>query len=316
LSRRIAFLIFPEFQLLDVAGPIAAFEAANRMRPGTYLLRVIAERAGNVTTSAGTVWQSHALGRARDIDTLMISGGFGTYDAVRNPRLVKFVRECARSSRRVASVCSGSYLLAVAGLLEGKVATTHWTRSQDFARRFPGVKLDADRIYVKSGKIWSSAGITAGIDLSLALIAEDLGEEVARRTAQQLVVYYRRPGGQSQFSALLELEKADGRFAQLLDHVRGNLRARLSVAELATRACMSPRNFARTFQAETGETPARAVMKLRAETARARLESGDGSVQEVAAHCGFGDPERMRRAFVQLFGMPPSALRRNKGDNR
>ena len=171
------------------------------------------------------------------------------------------------------------------------------------------MKLDADRIYVKAGKFWSSAGITAGIDLSLALIAEDLGEAVARKVAQQLGVYYRRPGGQSQFSTLLELERADGRFASLLDYVRTNLRERLSVEDLAARACMSPRNFARLFQTETGTSPARAVMRLRAETARAQIESGGVSVQEIARRCGFGDPERMRRAFVGLFGRPPSAMR-------
>jgi transcriptional regulator GlxA family with amidase domain len=175
------------------------------------------------------------------------------------------------------------------------------------------VKLDADRIFVKAGKFWSSAGITAGIDLSLALIAEDLGESVARKVAQQLVVYYRRPGGQSQFSTLLELERADGRFASLLDYVRTNLRERLSVDDLAARACMSPRNFARLFQTETGTSPARAVMRLRAETARAQLESGASSVQAVARDCGFGDPERMRRAFQQIFGVPPSGVRRSVG---
>ncbi len=209
----------------------------------------------------------------------------------------------------MASVCSGAYILAATGLLDGRAATTHWTRSDDFARKFPRVKLDADRIFVKAGKFWSSAGITAGIDLSLALIAEDLGEAVARKVAQQLVVYYRRPGGQSQFSTLLELERADGRFAPLLDYVRTNLRERLSVDELAARACMSPRNFARLFQTETGTSPARAVMRLRAETARAQIESGGASVQEIARSCGFGDPERMRRAFVSLFGRPPTALR-------
>ena len=219
------------------------------------------------------------------------------------------MRRCAGTARRIASVCSGAYILAATGLLDGRPATTHWTRSADFARRFPKVRLDADRIFVKSGKFWSSAGITAGIDLALALIAEDVGESVARKVAQQLVVYYRRPGGQSQFSTLLELERADGRFAPLLDYVRSNLTARLSVDDLAAQACMSPRNFARAFQSETGTSPAKAVMRLRAETARARLESGGHSVQVVAASCGFGDPERMRRAFVSLFGRPPSALR-------
>jgi transcriptional regulator GlxA family with amidase domain len=253
------------------------------------------------------------LPRAAALDTLVIVGGEGSRAAALDRTLLGYVRRCGSQARRVASVCSGAYLLAATGLLDGRPATTHWTRSEDFARRFPKVRLDADRIYVRSGKFWSSAGITAGIDLALALIAEDVGESVARKVAQQLVVYYRRPGGQSQFSTLLELERADGRFAALLDFVRANLTERLSVEDLAARACMSPRNFARAFQSETGTSPARAVMRLRAETARARLESGGHSVQSVAASCGFGDPERMRRAFVSLFGRPPSAMRVRAG---
>ena len=309
MTRRIAFLIFPDFQLLDAAGPISAFEIAGRYQPGSYELRLIAPQAGPVASTSGVTMNAVAMGKARSIDTLVISGGEGTRPAALSPRIVKFVGACGEMSRRVASVCSGAYILAATGLLDGRPATTHWTRSRDFARRFPRVELNADRIFVKSGKFWSSAGITAGIDLSLALIAEDLGESIARKVAQQLVVYYRRPGGQSQFSTLLELERADGRFASLLDHVRSNLRDRLSVEELAARACMSPRNFARVFQAETGVSPARAVMRLRAETARAQIESGGQSVQEIARNCGFVDPERMRRAFVSLFGRPPSALR-------
>jgi transcriptional regulator GlxA family with amidase domain len=309
VSRRVAFLVFPDFQLLDAAGPIAAFEIATRLAPGSYELRVIAERPGAIASSAGVDLVAGAFGRAAGLDTLIVAGGFGSRAAAKSPRTLRFVRACAERARRVASVCSGSYVLAEAGVLDGRPATTHWSRTQDFARRFPRVRLDADRIFVKSGKFWSSAGISAGIDLSLALIAEDLGEALARRVAQQLVVYYRRPGGQSQFSALLELERADGRFADLLDHVRANLRESLSVEDLAARACMSARHFARAFAAETGMTPARAVTKLRAETARAQLESGAVSVQSVANACGFRDPERMRRAFVRLFGVPPSALR-------
>jgi transcriptional regulator GlxA family with amidase domain len=309
MSRRIAFLVFTDFQLLDVAGPISAFEIAERYRPGTYELRLVAPQKGLVTSTAGVAMDAVTMGKASAIDTLIISGGEGTRPAALAPRIVNFVAACGAEARRVASVCSGAYILAATGLLDGRPATTHWTRSRDFARRFPRVKLNADRIFTRSGKFWTSAGITAGIDLSLALIAEDLGEAVARKVAQQLVVYYRRPGGQSQFSTLLELTRADGRFAPLLDHVRNNLRERLSVEELAVRACMSPRNFARVFQAETGSSPARAVMRLRAETARAQIESGGASVQEIARNCGFGDPERMRRAFVSLFGRPPSALR-------
>jgi transcriptional regulator GlxA family with amidase domain len=309
MPRRLAFLIFEDFQLLDAAGPISAFEIAARYAPGAYESRVIAPHAGAVGSSSGVSMNATRHGRATGIDTLVIAGGHGTRAAAQDATLLRFVARCGVQSRRVASVCSGAYLLAAAGLLDGRVATTHWTRTTDFARRYPKVKLEADRIYVKDGKFWSSAGITAGIDLALALIAEDLGESVARKVAQQLVVYYRRPGGQSQFSALLELERADGRFAPLLDHVRSNLRERLSVEDLAAQACMSPRNFARAFMAETGTSPAKAVTRLRAETARARLESGRVSVQQVAQDCGFGDPERMRRAFVSLFGKPPSSLR-------
>ena len=309
MPRRVAFLIFDDFQLLDAAGPISAFEIAERYAPGTYESRVIAARAGAVRSSSGASMNAVALGRAAGIDTLIIAGGNGTRAAARDAPLVRFVSNCGARSRRVASVCSGAYILAATGLLDGRTATTHWTRTSDFARRFPRVVLDADRIFVKAGKFWSSAGITAGIDLSLALIAEDLGESIARQVAQQLVVYYRRPGGQSQFSALLELERADGRFAPLLDHVRSHLRERLSVEDLATKACMSPRNFARAFLAETGTSPAKAVTRLRAETARAQIESGRASVQQVARDCGFGDPERMRRAFVSLFGKSPSSLR-------
>jgi transcriptional regulator GlxA family with amidase domain len=316
MSRRVAFLIFPDFQLLDAAGPIAAFEVAERYRPGSYELRLVAPQKGLVASTSGITMNAAAFGRPTAIDTLLIAGGEGTRAAALAPRIVKFVAACAVEARRVASVCSGAYILAATGLLDGRPATTHWTRSRDFARRFPRVLLNADRIFTRSGKFWTSAGITAGIDLSLALIAEDLGEAVARKVAQQLVVYYRRPGGQSQFSTLLELERADGRFAPLLDHVRSNLRERLSVEELAARACMSPRNFARVFQAETGVSPARAVMRLRAETARAQIESGGVSVQEIARNCGFGDPERMRRAFVSLFGRPPSSLRPPAPDQR
>ena len=309
MPRRVAFLVYPDFQLLDTAGPIAAFEVAEHYAPGTYALRTIALESGAVVSSAGASLHASALGRPRDIDTLVIAGGNGTRAAARDPRLLRFVTACGEHARRVASVCSGAYILAATGLLDGRSATTHWTRSGDFTQRFPRVRLDADRIFVKDGKFWSSAGVTAGIDLSLALIAEDLGEALARKVAQQLVVYYRRPGGQSQFSALLELERADGRFAPLLDHIRTHLSERLSVEDLAARACMSPRNFARAFRRETGASPAKAVMRLRAETARTQLEHGGASVQEIAVACGFGDPERMRRAFVSLFGRPPSGLR-------
>jgi transcriptional regulator GlxA family with amidase domain len=310
--RRIAFLIYPDFQLLDAAGPIAAFEIAERYRPGSYALRVVAVKPGHVVSSSGVSMRALACGRASGIDTLVICGGDGSRAAAICVATRRFVRACAKAARRVATVCSGTYVLASAGILDGKAATTHWSRSVDFARKFPNVRLDPDRIFVKDGKFWSSAGITAGIDLALALIAEDLGERIARRTAQQLVVYYRRPGGQSQFSALLEMERADGRFSALLDHVRGNLEKNLSVAELARFSCMSPRHFARKFRAEIGVSPAKAVERLRVETARAALESGARSSQLIARSSGFGNAERMRRSFLRMLGTSPSALKREK----
>jgi transcriptional regulator GlxA family with amidase domain len=310
MTRRIAFLVYPGFQLLDAAGPIAAFETAERYRPGSYSLRVVAAQPGLVASSSGVPLPALSFGRAPDVDTLIISGGDGTRSAASCLTTRRFVLACATSARRVATVCSGTYVTAAAGILDGKSATTHWSRSLDFARRFPKVRLDSDRIFIKDGKLWSSAGVTAGIDLALALIAEDLGEHVARQTARQLVVYYRRPGGQSQFSALLEMERADGRFAALLDYIRGNLAKRLRVSDLARYSCMSPRHFARMFLAEIGVSPARAVERLRVETARAALDSGAQSNQLIARSCGFGTAERMRRSFLRMLATSPSALKR------
>jgi transcriptional regulator GlxA family with amidase domain len=310
MPRRIAFLVYPQFQILDATGPIAAFEIAERYRPGTYTLRSVAATPGAVASSSGACLQASALGRADTVDTLIVAGGEGSRAAALCARTRRFVLACAERSRRVASVCSGTYVLAAAGLLDGRRATTHWSVTADFCRRFPKVHLDADRIYVRDGRIWSSAGITAGIDLALALIGEDLGEDIARRTAQQLVVYRRRPGGQSQFSPLLQMERTDGRFGELWDHVRTHLRDRLSVTELARVSCMSPRNFSRVFKEEVGIAPAKAVERLRVDSARADLESGNRSIQQVAAECGFGNPERMRRSFLRVLGAPPSALKR------
>jgi transcriptional regulator GlxA family with amidase domain len=233
MARRITFLIYPDFQLLDAAGPLAAFEIAERYKPGTYELCLSASVAGLVASSSGAVLRAGPLGRAAAVDTLVVAGGEGARAAALCLETRRYIQSCANRARRTTSVCSGAYLLAAAGLLDGKHATTHWSRTLDFKRSFPNVHLDADRIFVKAGRIWTSAGITAGIDLSLALIEDDLGETVARQTAQQLVVYYRRPGGQSQFSALLGMERAHGRFAGLLDHVRSNLCQRHSLHEFA-----------------------------------------------------------------------------------
>jgi transcriptional regulator GlxA family with amidase domain len=309
--RRIAFLVFPDFQLLDAAGPIAAFEVANSFAPDAYRVEVRAERAGPVRSSSGVVLEAQGLGRSQGIHTLLVAGGDGVDRAARSARLVRFVRACSRGAKaapRLASVCSGTYLLAQAGLLDDKRATTHWCRTRDFQERFPRVRLEPDKIYVRAGNIWSSAGISAGVDLALALITEDLGERLARRVARQLVVYYRRPGGQSQFSSLLDLES--GRFESLLDYMRTHLTEPLTVPDLARRVGMSSRNFSRVFLAEVGQTPAKAVERLRVEAAQTALETRTSSVAEVAIRTGFGAPERLRRALVRCSGAPPSTLRR------
>ncbi|WP_395444615.1 GlxA family transcriptional regulator [Caulobacter sp. UC70_42] len=309
MPRAIGFLVYPGFQLLDATGPIAAFEIAGRFSPGAYSLHFLSLRGEPTPSSSGVTIQTTALADAPRLDTLLISGGDGVKVPATCPETLAFVRAAARDCRRVASVCSGTYVLAAAGLLDGKRATTHWSRTKDFQRRFPGVKLEPDRIWIQDGAVWSSAGITAGIDLSLALIGADEGEAVARRTAQQLVVYHHRPGGQSQFSALIDLRP--GRFDALLSWARQNLAEPLSVEQLADRAAMSPRNFARLFAQETGVTPAKAVERLRVEAARALLDSQPLQVEDVALETGFGDPERMRRAFIRAFGQPPQALRRS-----
>ncbi len=309
MTRRIGVLIFPDFQLLDAAGPISAFEIAERFVPAAYKLKIMAAEPGRVASSSGAAMFAEPLSDEA-FDTVVVAGGDGTRQAILDPTTLAWVRAASARARRTASVCSGAFVLAQASLLDGRRATTHWQRSADFARRYPKVALDPDRIYVRDGPIWTSAGITAGIDLSLALIAEDLGEDTSRATAQQLVVYHRRPGGQSQFSALIEMGGRAGRFAELLHSMRARPAQPLTVEQLADRAAMSPRHFARAFAAETGLTPAKAVERLRLETAREQVESSSEPIDRVARAAGFGDPERMRRAFLRAFGQPPQALRR------
>lgn len=307
MPRLLALAIFPGFQLLDAAGPIAAFEIAERYRPGSYDLVLVAPGGGQIVSSSGVAFAAAPLPEG-PLDTVMISGGDGTRALDALAEVVAWLKRTP--ARRQTSVCSGAYLLAEAGLLDGRRATTHWSRTDDFARRYPKVKLDADRIFIRDGEVWTSAGITAGIDLALALVEDDLGADVARRVAQQLVVHQRRPGGQSQFSALVELGGRTGRFAELMDWMRSHLAEGLTVERLAAEAAMSPRNFARAFTAETGTTPAKAVERLRLEAARTAVETGHAPIDRVAEAAGFGDPERMRRAFLRAFGQPPQALRR------
>lgn len=315
-SRSIGVLIFEGFQLLDAAGPIGVFEMPTRgMTPPPYQLTVYSLDGGPVRSSCGVAMLTEALTPELKLDTLIVSGGEGTRAAFTDERLLAAIRNLSARTRRTCSVCSGAFLLAAAGLLEGLSATTHWRRSAQFERTFPGTRLLADRIYVRDGKYWTSAGITAGIDLALALVEDDLGEDVSRRAARELVVHQRRAGGQSQFSVMQDVRLASGRFDELIGWVRTNLAAPLGVDTLAARAAMSQRNFARVFRSETGATPARFIEKLRLEAARQSIETTTLPLQQIAAESGFGDPERMRVAFIRAYGQPPMVLRRQNRAN-
>jgi len=309
--RRVAILVFPGFQILDATGPLAAFEIASRHRPEAYTVETVAAVAGAVASSSGLQVLASGLPDLDGVDILVVAGGEGSRQARFEPRLRGYLAAAHGRVRRIASVCSGAYLLAEAGLLDGRRATTHWRVAEGFARAYPKVTVEPDRIHVRDGDVWTSAGITAGIDLALALIAQDHGEDLARATAQELVVFHRRPGGQSQYSALLDLAGGEGRFAELLAWARASLTTPLTVEALAERAKMSPRTFHRAFTAETGTTPAKAVERLRLEAARVLVEQNDRSIDAVAAETGFADPERMRRAFLRAFGQPPQGLRRS-----
>ena len=311
MVHTIGIFVVPNFQLLDAAGPIAAFELASRdTSPPAYRLRVLAREPGLVVSSSGVTLVAEGLRASARLDTLIVAGGPGARETAPDGDTLALIRATAVTARRVASVCTGAFLLAAAGLLDGKRATTHWRRAASLAGLYPQIRVEPDRIFVRDGNLWTSAGITAGIDLALALIADDLGDAVAKRTAQQLIVHHRRPGGQSQFSALLELEQPGGRFGELLDWARERLHEPMPVERLAERGAMSPRHFARAFAAETGVTPAKAIERLRLEVARSRVEAGIEPIDRIAERTGFGDPERMRRAFIRAFGQPPQALRR------
>lgn len=306
----IAALVFPDFQLLDAAGPISVFEIAARVVRKKIPIKIVSATPGEVKSSSGVAMVAGSLESARLARTIVVAGGTGVRDAIVCERMLGWLRHAARRGARVTSVCSGAYALAEAGLLDGRRATTHWGRTQDFRARYPNVRLEDDRIFVRDDNIWTSAGITAGIDLALAMVADDFGDDVAREAARYLVVHERRSGGQSQFSSLLELKAPEGRFASLLAWARTSLDQPLTVERLAEQAGMSARHLARAFQAETGITPSKAIERLRLEVARERVQSGSEAIERVAQASGFGDPERMRRAFIRAFGLPPQALRR------
>ncbi len=309
MVRRITFVVFPEFELLDLSGPLAVFSAAASLHGAPYAVRVVSASGGAVCGTGGLPVDTMELSDDLGSDTLVVVGGPTAHVPGRCGETVELLRSHAGGSRRVASVCTGAFLLAGAGLLDGRRATTHWRFAGVLQTRFPLVRINADRIFVRDGDVWTSAGVTAGIDLALALVEEDCGAEIAKAVARDLVVYYRRPGGQSQFSSMLELEPSSSRIKAALGFAHEHLAEPLPVERLAEAACISPRQFGRLFVSETGETPARAVERLRVESARSRIEDGIDPMERIARDIGFGDPERMRRSFVRIYGRTPQAMR-------
>ena len=313
--RVIEVLAFPAVQLLDVTGPVQVFasandfaEAAGAMQP--YEVRIVAQLGQGVTASAGVTLATVPLpALGSPLDTLVIVGGDGVQAAASDPALVDWVRQRAKEARRVASVCTGAFLLAASGALDGKRAATHWSVCAELARRFPAVRVESDPIFVRDGVVWTSAGVTAGIDLALALVEEDLGRAAALAVARYLVVFLKRPGGQAQFSATLSLQAADDRFGALHEWIGRHLAEDISLPVLARQAGMSERSFSRHYLEATGRTPSRAVEQLRVEAARRLLLESRLPVKRIAQRCGFGSEETMRRSFMRMMAVAPQDYR-------
>lgn len=305
--ERVVLFVFDGVQPLDAVGPHEV------LRGGGYAVELVSPSGAPVVSASGlTLGVDGALRDIRGpVDTLMVAGGTGVHEAAADPEVLRHVRRLARCARRVTSVCSGAYVLAAAGLLDGRRATTHWEHCERLARTYPAVRVEPDPIFVRDGDVWTSAGVTAGMDLALALVEEDRGRDAALTIARRLVMYVQRPGGQAQFSAAMRAQRADRDVlrdlqAWLPDHLDDDL----SVPQLARRAAMSPRHFAREFVAETGVTPARYVEELRVEAARRLLETTRRGVDDVALACGFGSAETMRRAFLRVVRVAPTDYRR------
>ncbi len=304
----LGFLLSPGFQMMSCAA-ISAFELANvSAGEPLYEIHVLSENGGPIASSMAFSVDTRAFDEPA-FDTLIVSGVMEV--APSTPGLLDFVRRAPATCRRVASICTGAHILAEAGLLDGRRATTHWMLARDLQSAFPKVRMEDDRIFIIDGPIWTSAGMSAGIDLALAMIEKDFGAELARSTAQKLVVYHRRAGGQSQHSELLKMDAKSDRIQSALNYARQNLRTALSVEQLAEAAHLSPRQFSRAFRAETGQSPAKAVEHLRVEAARLMMEQSRHPIDVVATETGFADRERMRRAFLRAFGQPPQVIRRN-----
>jgi transcriptional regulator GlxA family with amidase domain len=313
--RVVELLAFPLVQLLDVTGPIQVFASANDFvleaggRP-PYDLRVVTQGGAQVTASAGLKLSTLPLplGGAA-VDTLMVAGGQGVEAAAADPVIIEWVQARAKRARRLASVCTGAFLLAASGLLDGRRAVTHWSYCAELARRFPKVRVESDPIFVRDGAVWSSAGVTAGIDLALALVEEDLGRTVALAVARYLVVFMKRPGGQAQFSTALSLQAADDEFGPLHEWISNHLSDDLPLPVLADHAGMSERSFSRHYAEATGLTPAHSIERLRVEAARRLLSETGLPVKRICQRCGFGSEETMRRSFLRLLAVTPQEYR-------
>jgi transcriptional regulator GlxA family with amidase domain len=311
-TRQILVLAVEGCQSLDVLGPVEVFRCAGHVVAGAYRIEVVAPTAGGmVTTSSGVRLGVAPLPQPPPAhDTLLVAGGRGTREAVGDAALVAWVADASSRAARTASVCTGAYLLAAAGLLDGRRATTHWRYCEALARRYEKVNVDPDPVFVRDGPVWTSAGVTAGIDLALALVEEDLGADVALAAARDLVVFLKRPGGQSQFSSMLSAQQAARpALRELQSWIAGHLGEDLSVPALAQRAHMSERSFARAFAREVGQTPAAYVEALRVEHARVLLEGGAPSLDGVARSAGFASAEVLRRAFHRRLGVSPAEYR-------
>jgi len=307
--QRIGFVVFEGFQSMSFAA-LSVFEYANTIagKP-LYEMHFISEKGGLVRSSTGMAVDSKRFGEAT-YDTVIVGGGTSILQHA-PAALLDFIRKAAKSSRRVASICTGAFILAEAGILDDKRVTTHWWHARELQARYPKIKMEEDRIFIIDGNVWTSAGMTAGIDLALALVEKDLGADLTHSIAQKLVIYHRRAGGQSQHSALLELAPKSDRIQNALVYAKKNLHTPLSVEQLAEAAHLSPRQFSRAFRAETGQSPAKAVENLRLEVARTMMEQTRHSLDEVAQEAGFGDRRRLREAFLRAYGQPPQAIRRN-----
>lgn len=310
MAREIAFLVFPDFQVLDLTGPLEVFSQAERDRPGNYRLRTLAFAAGPVISSSGLAVYAEAAEPFAGADTLVVVGGRGTDAALADPAYPAWIRAAARRVRRTASVCNGAFLLAEAGLLDGRRATTHWSRAADLAARYPRVTVDATPIFIREGAVATSAGVTSGIDLALALLEEDLGGDAARAVARQLVVFVQRPGGQRQFSVQLTAQRpAREPIRELLAHIAENPSADLSVPALAARVGLSERQFLRVFPAETGHSPAGYVEAARVEAACRLLETTGDGLERIARLCGFGTLRTLQRSFQRVLAVTPHDYR-------